>query len=106
MWPAGEHWPTEPRRQASQEPLTAYSGMTCEEDAMAGVTHRFVVEGMHCGSCALLIDDVLEDLPGVLTTSTSVKQAITVVEVDPTRCAPDDVVGAIREAGYRARPIS
>ncbi|WP_419503913.1 cation transporter [Lentzea aerocolonigenes] len=25
---------------------------------------------MHCGSCALLIDDVLEDLPGVLSTQT------------------------------------
>lgn len=42
----------------------------------------------------------------MLTTSTSVKQAITVVEVDPARCAPDDVVGAIRETGYVARPIS
>ncbi len=38
---------------------------------MATATYTFRVEGMHCGSCALLIDDALEDLPGVRSTLTS-----------------------------------
>jgi cation transport ATPase len=38
---------------------------------VATATYTFRVEGMHCGSCALLIDDALEDLPGVRSTLTS-----------------------------------
>lgn len=72
---------------------------------MSSVTYTFAVEGMHCASCALLIDDVLEDLPGVRSTSTSMKRARTVVEVDPASCAPDDVVAAIAEVGYQARKV-
>jgi copper chaperone len=41
---------------------------------MATTTYVFQVEGMHCGSCALLIDDTLEDLPGVHNTQTTMKQ--------------------------------
>ena len=38
-------------------------------------THVFRVEGMHCGSCPLLIDDTLEDLPGVSRSHTELKAA-------------------------------
>ncbi|GGM60511.1 hypothetical protein GCM10012275_34520 [Longimycelium tulufanense] len=71
---------------------------------MSGITtHTFDVEGMHCGSCGLLIDDTLEDLPGVHSTQTSVKQGHSVVEIDTTACTPDEVIAAIAEAGYTAR---
>jgi copper chaperone len=61
------------------------------------------VEGMHCGSCGLLIDDTLEDLPGVLRTQTRLREATTTVEIDPQRCTPQQLVAAIAEAGYSAR---
>jgi copper chaperone len=64
--------------------------------------HTFRVEGMHCGSCALLIDDALEDLPGVHSVQTSVKQGISTVELDTGATGPDDVIGVIEELGYRA----
>jgi copper chaperone len=67
------------------------------------VTHTFRVDGMHCGSCGLLIDDVVEDLDGVTRSQTTAKTGRAVVELDPQRCAPDDVLAAIQEAGYRAR---
>jgi copper chaperone len=69
-------------------------------------THVFEVNGMHCGSCALLIDDALEDLPGVLSTQTTVKQGRATVELDPSRSSADDVVRAIEELGYQASLIS
>ena len=69
-------------------------------------THVFEVSGMHCGSCALLIDDALEDLPGVLGTQTTVKQGRATVELDPNRSSPDDVVRAIEELGYQAALMS
>lgn len=71
---------------------------------MAGTTHVFRVEGMHCGSCALLIDDALEDLPGVLSTQTTVKHGRSTVELDLSRSTPADVVRAIEELGYQASP--
>jgi copper chaperone CopZ len=72
---------------------------------MATTTHIFRVEGMHCGSCALLIDDSLEDLPGVHSTQTTMKQGLSTVELDLTQNSPDDVISAITELGYRATPL-
>lgn len=69
-------------------------------------THTLRVTGMHCGSCALLIDDVLEDLPGVRSTRTTVKDERTVVELDSTQSTLDEVIAAIAEAGYQAEPVS
>lgn len=62
------------------------------------------VDGMHCGSCALLIDDTLEDLPGVVNTQTTVKKGISTVELDPAQSGLEDVVKAIEGLGYRASP--
>ncbi|ELB94750.1 MULTISPECIES: hypothetical protein [unclassified Rhodococcus (in: high G+C Gram-positive bacteria)] len=37
-------------------------------------THILRIEGRHCGSCALLIDDTLEDLHNMANTHTSMKK--------------------------------
>ncbi|MDX8037227.1 heavy metal-associated domain-containing protein [Lentzea sp. BCCO 10_0856] len=73
---------------------------------MVTTTHVFRVEGMHCGSCALLIDDALEDLPGVQSTQTTVKQGRSTVELDPSQSTPEDIIRAIEELGYQASPMS
>jgi copper chaperone CopZ len=67
---------------------------------MATVVLR--VEGMHCGSCGLLIDDVLEDLPGVTSALTRLREGTTTVEVDLQVCGPSQLVAAVAEAGYTA----
>lgn len=51
-------------------------------------THTFRVEGMHCASCALLIDDCLQDLPGIRSTQTRVKAGLSTVELDLTQVNP------------------
>ena len=71
---------------------------------MGTTTHIFRVEGMHCGSCALLIDDALEDLPGVHSTQTTMKKGRSTVDLDLARTSLEQVVGAIEELGYRAVP--
>jgi copper chaperone len=68
-------------------------------------THTFRVEGMHCGSCALLIDDALQDLPGVRGTQTRVKVGLSTVDLDLARSRPEDVISAIEELGYRASTL-
>lgn len=66
-------------------------------------TRTFTVEGMHCASCALLIDDALADLPGVQRAATSRRRGHSVVELDPAATAPRDVLAMIEELGYRAQ---
>ncbi|MFE7603279.1 heavy-metal-associated domain-containing protein [Streptomyces sp. NPDC057494] len=64
------------------------------------------VEGMHCAGCGLLIDDELEELPGVRSSRTDVRGGRTVVRLDDGVAAMDAAVlgAAVRSAGdYTAR---
>ena len=69
-------------------------------------TEIFQVAGMHCASCPMLIDEVLEDLDGVHRAESSLRHGRTVVELDPTACTPEAVISAIAEAGYAATPAA
>lgn len=64
------------------------------------------VTGMHCGSCALLIDDALADLPGVISSQTSLKNARAHVNVEPTHLDEPAIVAAIAELGYQATLVT
>jgi copper chaperone len=72
-----------------------------EGSIVATTAHVFRVEGMHCGSCALLIDDSLEGLFGVHGTQTTVKSGRAILELD-TQSSPGAVIHPIEELGYRA----
>ena len=72
---------------------------------MDTTTYTFVVEGMHCGSCALLIDDNLANFPGVRSSQTTMKHSRSIVELDASKTGPDEVISAITELGYRASVV-
>jgi Cu+-exporting ATPase len=61
------------------------------------------VQGMHCASCGLLIDEALEDLAGVSQSTTSVRGASTTVLVDLTACPVTRVLAEISDLGYTAQ---
>ncbi|MDH6244029.1 heavy metal-associated domain-containing protein [Mycobacterium sp. OTB74] len=63
-------------------------------------TYVFDVTGMHCASCSLLIDDTLEDLPGVSSTHTVVKTGECTVQLDATLTGPQTIIDAITDLGY------
>lgn len=69
---------------------------------MSTMTQTFEVSGMHCGSCALLIDEALQDLPGVLSASTSRRAGQTIAQIDTGRASPEAVIAAITALGYQA----
>ena len=71
----------------------------------ATTTLTFSVTGMHCASCGLLIDDVVEDLEGVQRSQTDNRAGRAVVVLDPTVVSVEDVVAAIAEAGYEAEAV-
>lgn len=66
------------------------------------LTLSWQVTGMHCSSCSILIDEAVEDLEGVIASSTSTRRGIARVTFDTTRCDADRITATICEAGYQA----
>jgi len=63
-----------------------------------------VVTGMHCTSCSLLIDETLEELPGVVSSSTDLRRETSTVEYDPAQTSIAAITAEIVNLGYAARP--
>lgn len=72
---------------------------------MSEVITVFAVQGMRCGSCALLIDDAVSDVPGVIDSMTTVRSGRTEVRYDPTRCQPAVIAEVLTELGYQAKAV-
>jgi Cu+-exporting ATPase len=69
------------------------------------VKQRLSVDGMHCSSCSMLIDEALEDLPGVVSSTTSVRKARTDVSYDPEVTSVGVMAATLAELGYTIRPV-
>lgn len=60
------------------------------------------VQGMHCASCAMLIDEELEELDGVREASTSYVKQKTEVEFDEGVVGIGAIIAKVAELGYSA----
>lgn len=69
---------------------------------MSRVTARFATSGMHCRSCAMLIDMTVAEVPGVESSESDAAAASTVVVFDDAVVGADAIEAAIRGAGYEA----
>lgn len=63
-----------------------------------------VVTGMHCTSCSILIDETLEEIAGVVSSSTDLRRETTTVEYDPAQTNLTVIADEIVKLGYSARP--
>ncbi|MFC9689090.1 heavy-metal-associated domain-containing protein [Kribbella sp. NPDC056951] len=63
----------------------------------------FEITGMHCSSCGLLVDDAIEDIAGVFSSTTDTRTGRTVVD---GIVAPASVTAAIESVGYTARLLT
>jgi Cu+-exporting ATPase len=63
------------------------------------------VSGMHCASCGLLIDETLEELPGVVSSSTDLRRETTTVEYDSAQTSLTAIADEIVKLGYTAHPV-
>ncbi|MEC4018499.1 heavy metal-associated domain-containing protein [Streptomyces sp. H27-D2] len=92
--------------------MSLFSRKKTKSDASAGAGAGtevvLLVEGMHCTSCGLLIDDELEELPGVRSSSTDTRAGRTVVRLEEGAAVETAaLVAAVEEAGeYKARPAA
>ena len=62
----------------------------------------FKITGMHCSSCAMNIDGELEDTGKIKDVKTSYAKAVTEVEYNPDEISEEEVIAAIKRAGYDA----
>lgn len=67
----------------------------------SGTTITLKLSGLHCSSCSLNIDSELEDLPGVISTSTSYAKQESVITYDPTLTGPTHFTPVIEKLGYK-----
>lgn len=67
-------------------------------------TARLKTTGMHCQSCAMLIEMNLGDLEGVESSHADFRTGETEVHYDPEKVDVDRIVATIAAAGYGAEP--
>ncbi len=71
----------------------------------ASTTAELLVGGMHCQSCAALIEEILGREPAVRRATVDFDTARASVTYDRAVLSIDDVCAAITNAGYRATPL-
>ncbi len=62
----------------------------------------FPIVGMHCASCAKLIEKKLKKTPGVLDASVNYASEQASVEYNQDSCSLSDLQSSVEEAGYKA----
>src|SRR5215203_10553 len=73
---------------------------TNEKERLARIT--IPVTGMTCASCVRRVERTLSEKEGVAEASVNFAAEKASVTYDPTTTNPDDLIGAIRDAGYGA----
>ncbi len=61
------------------------------------------VEGMHCKSCEILINDALGEIEGVKKSNVSQEKGIVEVEYDENKVDKMKIIEIIKKEGFRIR---
>lgn len=69
-------------------------------------TASLAVENMRCGGCIEPVERALLNMPGVLSARANLTTRRVAVEYDAARLTPDEMIGALDGAGYRAAEVS
>lgn len=56
---------------------------------------------MHCSSCAMDIDGILEDTEGVVSANTNYAKAQTEIKYSEDKVNEEKLISLIQEAGYK-----
>jgi copper chaperone CopZ len=72
---------------------------------MSERTVTLEIDGMHCASCSLLVDDSMEDVDGVVSSRTDLKSKQCVAVIDES-VGVEALLAAVVEAGYTATVVA
>lgn len=62
----------------------------------------FRVENMHCANCAMKIESIEDDLPGIKEVNASYVKQQMIVEYDENSVSVDEIIAAVKKKGYQA----
>ena len=68
------------------------------------VKNTYRVEGMHCSNCAMNIEGIEDDLPGIKQVSASYQKGRMKVEFDETQVNEAQIFAAVEKKGYQVFP--
>jgi copper chaperone CopZ len=60
----------------------------------------YKVPDMHCSNCAMHIESIEDDLPGIKAISASYHKLSMVVEFDETKITEQAIIAAVQKKGY------
>ncbi len=68
------------------------------------IKKTFRVPDMYCANCAMRIESIEDDLPGIKEVNASYHKLQMVVEFDETKVSDEQIVAAVKKKGYQALP--
>ena len=66
----------------------------------------FKVGDMHCSNCAMKIESIEDELPGVKSVSASYARSQVLVEYDEAQVSLEAIFAAVKKKGYTVSPES
>ncbi len=63
------------------------------------------VEGMHCPNCAMRVESIEDELPGIGRVSASYQKGQMVVEFDETKVSEAEMIEAVKKVGYIVKSV-
>ena len=70
------------------------------------IKKTFKVEDMHCVNCAMKIESMEADLPGIKEVNASYVRQQVIVEYDENLVSVDEIITTIKKMGYHALPVA
>ncbi|MDD4595034.1 MAG: heavy-metal-associated domain-containing protein [Methanobacteriaceae archaeon] len=59
------------------------------------------VDGMHCNSCVLAVQNSLEDVEGIMKVNADLDSGIVKLELDSDNVSIEDINEAVKEVGFK-----
>ena len=69
------------------------------------IKKTFSVRDMHCANCAMTIESIEDDLPGVKQVFASYQKGQVVVEFDEKQVSEAEIIAAVKKMGYSAEAV-
>ncbi|WP_046113470.1 heavy metal translocating P-type ATPase [Aquincola tertiaricarbonis] len=84
--------------------LRAFTSFSADADGRRVAESALCLSGLHCGSCASIIENALRQVPGVLSASVNGAAQRASVRWDVAATSASALVDAVQRAGYGAAP--
>lgn len=64
------------------------------------IKKRFMIKDMHCSSCAMRIEGIEDDIPGIKRITASYQKQTMDVEFDEELTTEEQIIAAVMKLGY------